>query len=87
MGMRALIPTLFLLVSANATAVLAQEARLIVTVVDGFAVPIPDVRIHVSLENRKTVVATALTDALGVAVIPVRPFRSYLLRADREGFT
>jgi hypothetical protein len=82
--MRALVPVVLFFLLAEVTSLSAQESRLVVSVADQFGRPFPDVRIEVAQELplrsagdelRTKVVATARTDALGVAVITVAPSR------------
>jgi hypothetical protein len=84
--MRTPLLAVILVLLANITSLLAQDARLIVTVVDEFDRPLPDAQIEVRPEGQKRLVGTAVTDALGAAVIEVVPFKDYRVRATREGF-
>jgi protocatechuate 3,4-dioxygenase beta subunit len=88
------------LLGLNALPASAQETRLVITVVDEFDQPFPDVRVDVRVEvpaprgtEARAIVepptrlfATTNTDALGTAVFRLQPFRSYRIRVVREGF-
>ena len=77
----------------------AQTARLLVTVVDRTTgVSIPDVRVQIFREDpppatrwgspigTNTLIASAQTDALGTAVISVKTFYRYLVRATHKQY-
>jgi hypothetical protein len=93
MRARVTVIVLFLLL-VNGTWLSAQQSRLVVSVADQFGRPYPDVPIEVAEqiplrsardELRTRVVATAKTDALGIAVITVAPSqREYRVRLKHE---
>ena len=82
--------TLVLLVlSACTPPVWAQNARLIVTVVDQANAPLPDAHIEVLAPDPRrapTLIASGATDALGEVVLTVEPFRAYQIRVRHAGF-
>ena len=72
------------------TRLLAQDSRLLVSVIDYAGAPIPNARITVVLNHpepaRRVVVARGETDALGTTAISVEPRRPYVVLVSHDYF-
>src|SRR6185503_4416729 len=74
------------LLIVNATSASAQEAVLVVAVVDEANAPLPDVRVRVIPSDGGGTVASAQTDEFGTVRILVPPFGPYGIEANLDGY-